>query len=453
MNEELILFNNLTRIKEKFLPLNKKSIGMYVCGPTVYDNPHIGNARPLVVFDLLFRVLSYLFGKESIKYVRNITDIDDKIIESSKNKGLDTSELTNNVTKVFHDDCKYLSCLNPTYEPKATEHIKQMIEMTSVLINKKFAYEKNNHVYFEVNKYTDYGKLSNKKLDELEAGARVEISKNKKNPSDFVLWKPSTNEEPGWNSPWGRGRPGWHLECSCMAKKFLGDQFDIHGGGLDLIFPHHENEIAQSVCANDTKYFAKYWIHNGFITMDNEKMAKSLGNIVLINELRKKNHGQTIRLALLGTHYRQPLDWTNELINSSKNILDKWYEQYTKVNETNLFDKDILKPLLDDLNTPAYISNLHVLYEKAKKGSEKEKIQFNSACNLVGLLIEDKNSWQNYKKERVLISEKEILRKIDQRNKARKDKKFSQADKIRDELEKMGILIEDKDDKTSWKYK
>ena len=221
MNEELILFNNLTRIKEKFLPLNKKSIGMYVCGPTVYDNPHIGNARPLVVFDLLFRVLSYLFGKESIKYVRNITDIDDKIIESSKNKGLDTSELTNNVTKVFHDDCKYLSCLNPTYEPKATEHIKEMIEMTSVLINKKFAYEKNNHVYFEVNKYTDYGKLSNKKLDELIAGSRIAVSENKKNPEDFVLWKPSKDNEPSWESPWGKGRPGWHLECSVMSKKIF----------------------------------------------------------------------------------------------------------------------------------------------------------------------------------------------------------------------------------------
>jgi len=271
MNKELNIFNTLSGKKEKFIPIKKDKVGMYVCGPTVYDFPHIGNARPLVVFDVLYRLLLKIFGKDKVTYVRNITDIDDKIIESSKNNKIPIDMLTTSTTKSFHDDCKYLNCLKPNFEPKATEHIKGMIAMTEKLLKNKNAYEKDKHVYFSVSSFKNYGKLSKKNTEELVAGARVEISKSKKDPLDFVLWKPSTAEDPGWDSPWGRGRPGWHLECSVMSEKFLGKNFDIHGGGLDLVFPHHENEIAQSCCANKVDKFANYWLHNGYVTFNKEK--------------------------------------------------------------------------------------------------------------------------------------------------------------------------------------
>ena len=271
MNNDIFLTNNLSNKKEKFVPIDKKKIGMYVCGPTVYDDPHIGNARPLVIFDILFRVLKCKYGNQSVNYIRNITDIDDKIIQASQDQKISVSEITKKVTKNFHNDCIFLNCQKPTEEPKATENINLMIDMISQLLDKNFAYKKTGHVYFEVNKFKDYGNLSNKKLEDLIAGSRVEISENKKNPEDFVLWKPSNENEPSWKSPWGQGRPGWHLECSAMSKKFLGNEFDIHGGGIDLLFPHHENEIAQSRCANDTKVFANYWVHNAFITISNEK--------------------------------------------------------------------------------------------------------------------------------------------------------------------------------------
>ena len=328
-----------------------------------------------------------------------------------------------------------------------------MIEMISNLISKSFAYEKNNHVYFEVKKFNDYGKLSNKNLDELVAGSRVEVSENKKNPADFVLWKPSKNDEPSWDSPWGKGRPGWHLECSVMSKKYLENEFDIHGGGRDLIFPHHENEIAQSRCANDTKTFAKYWIHNGFITMSNEKMAKSQGNILKIKDFKNKISGQVLRLALINTHYRQSLDWNEQLIKNCQSTLDKWYTVYTKVDQTNLIPDEVLEPLLDDINTPGYIAKLHELYSHAVKGDDSDKKLFNKACNFIGLLLEDEKKWNSYKKANTKISEMEILNKITERNNARKNKEFKLADKIRNELSENGILIEDKDDKTTWKYK
>ena len=298
MNNDIFLTNNLSNKKEKFVPIDKKKIGMYVCGPTVYDDPHIGNARPLVIFDILFRVLKCKYGNQSVNYIRNITDIDDKIIQASQDKKISVSEITKKVTKNFHDDCIFLNCQKPTEEPKATENINLMIDMINELLKKNFAYKKNGHVYFEVNKFKDYGNLSNKKLEDLIAGSRVEISENKKNPEDFVLWKPSNESEPSWKSPWGQGRPGWHLECSAMSKKFLGNEFDIHGGGIDLLFPHHENEIAQSRCANDTKVFANYWVHNAFITISNEKMAKSQGNILKINDFKEKVSGQILRFAL-----------------------------------------------------------------------------------------------------------------------------------------------------------
>ena len=453
MNKDIFLTNSFGNKKVKFSPIDPKKIGMYVCGPTVYESPHIGNARPLVVFDILFKVLKCKYGKDSITYVRNITDIDDKIITSSIENKISVSELTGKITSIFHEDCKYLNCESPTHEPRATDNISLMIDMINKLIKNNFAYEKNNHVYFEVKKFDDYGKLSNKNLDELVAGARVEISKNKKNPEDFVLWKPSSNDEPYWDSPWGKGRPGWHLECSVMSKRFLGDVFDIHGGGRDLIFPHHENEIAQSRCANKKNNFANYWVHNGFITISNEKMSKSLGNILKISDFKKKVNGQVLRLALISSHYKQPLDWNDKLLNECEKTLNKWYESYIDIDKSALIPDEYLSPLYDDLNTPGYIANLHKLFEISQKGSQKDKEIFMSACNFVGLLNENQKEWKEFKKEKLNITDDEINQKILERNNARKNKDFKKADEIRDELEDKGVLIEDKDDKTHWKFK
>ncbi|MFL2896213.1 MAG: cysteine--tRNA ligase [Candidatus Pelagibacter sp.] len=453
MNKDIFLTNSLGNKKDKFIPIDPKKIGMYVCGPTVYDNPHIGNARPLVIFDILFKVLKCKYGKNSVTYVRNITDIDDKIITSSKEKKISIDDLTNEITNIFHKDCEYLNCENPTHEPKATENIDLMIEMINKLIENKFAYEKNKHIYFEVSKFKDYGKLSNKKLDDLIAGARVEISENKKNPADFVLWKPSEENEPSWESPWGKGRPGWHLECSVMSKKFLGDKFDIHGGGRDLIFPHHENEIAQSRCANKNEVFANYWVHNGFITISSEKMSKSQGNILKIDSLRNKVNGQVLRLALVSTHYKQPLDWNDKLLSECEKTINKWYESYIDIDKQFLIPDEYLAPLYDDLNTPGYIANLHKLFEKSQKGNLKDKEIFVSACNFIGLLSENKNDWYNFKQNLSKITEDEIKQKINERNSARKNKDYKEADKIRNELLDKGVLIEDKDDTTIWKFK
>ena len=452
MTKNLNFFNTLSNKKEKFIPINNDKIGMYVCGPTVYDFPHIGNARPLVVFDVLFRLLIKIYGKNNVTYVRNITDIDDKIIESSKKNKKNIKELTESVTKSFHKDCMYLNCLKPTFEPKATEHIKEMIDMVNNLLKNKHAYENKKHVYFSVSSFKKYGMLSNKNSEELKAGSRVEISKYKKNPLDFVLWKPSDDKDPGWDSPWGRGRPGWHLECSVMSEKFLGKRFDLHGGGLDLIFPHHENEIAQSCCANKIKNFANYWMHNGFVTFDKEKMSKSIGNIVTINKLGETINGQVVRLALLSAHYKQPLDWNEKLIKDSQNTLDKWYNQFEN-NDLDEVNEDLLLPLLEDLNTPEYISKLHTLYEESSKGNKLSKSKFLAACKLIGLLEEDKASWENFKKSKVKIDENLINKKIKDRNSARKSGDYKLADILRKELEDNGIIIEDKEDKTIWKYK
>ena len=446
---DIFLTNNLTNKKEQFVPKDKKNIGMYVCGPTVYDDPHIGNARPLVIFDVLFKLLKNKFN--SVTYVRNITDIDDKIIKASQEQKITTKELTEKITKGFFEDCKFLNCDNPTHQPKATEHIDLMIEMINKLIKKGFAYENNNHVYFEVKKFTDYGQLSNKKLEDLIAGSRVEISENKKNSEDFVLWKPSKENEPSWDSPWGKGRPGWHLECSAMSKKFLGNEFDIHGGGIDLIFPHHENEIAQSRCANNTKVFANFWVHNAFITMSNEKMAKSQGNILKIKDFRNKISGQIIRLALMSAHYRQPLDWNDKLLSDCENTLDKWYKLYPSNVKSVKVSDEILKPLHEDLNTPGYIANLHKLYEKANKGENIDL--FISACRFIGLMNETSELWNDFKKNKVSITESEIENMVSLRDKARENKNYDEADRIRNELLDKGVLIEDKNGKTLWKFK
>ena len=423
---------------------------MYACGPTVYDNPHVGNARTLVVFDTLYRVLRMIYGK-NVTYVRNITDVDDKIIEISKLKKISIEKITLDITKIFHNDCISLNCLKPSKEPKATDHIEEMIKMTGSLINKKFAYFSKGHVYFSVTSFKDYGKLSNKNLDELKFGSRIDVSKLKQNPMDFVLWKPSEKNDPGWESPWGRGRPGWHLECSVMSEKYLGKNFDIHGGGLDLIFPHHENEIAQSCCNNSTNNFANYWIHNGFVTMNKEKMSKSLGNIITIADAVKKYTGQAVRLALLSAHYSQPLDWNEDLLKNQKEIIDKWYNIYDSAENEDI--QNISQSLLDDLNTPGFIAKIHELYNKAQKGDEISKKLFNSACRLIGLFNISKEEWDNTKKNRIKISEDFILTKINERLEAKKAGNFNLADKIRDELLKTGISIEDQKNKTIWKYK
>jgi cysteinyl-tRNA synthetase len=450
--KELKIYNSLTKKKENFIPISKDKIGMYVCGPTVYDYPHIGNARPLVIFDVLYRLLKKIYGSNKVTYVRNITDIDDKIIESSKKNKKSINELTETITKSFHEDCRYLYCLNPTFEPKATEHIKEMIDMVSNLLKNNHAYENKNHVYFSVSSFKKYGKLSNKNFEQLVAGSRVEVSEYKKDPLDFVLWKPSDEKDPGWDSPWGRGRPGWHLECSVMSEKFLGKQFDIHGGGLDLVFPHHENEIAQSCCANKTENFANYWLHNGFVTFDKEKMSKSIGNIVTINKLRENVNGQVVRLALLSSHYKQPLDWNEKLIIESKNTLDRWYNQWEQTPSEKIED-EVLEPLLEDLNTPKYIAKLHSLYDEVKKESRISKVKFTTACNLIGLLESTPLTWKDFKKNQSAIDENFINKKIEDRNIARKKGDFNKADVIRKELEDNGVIIEDKQDKTIWKYK
>ena len=445
----LQLTNSLTRKKEIFKPINPKKISLYACGPTVYDSPHVGNARSLVVFDVLYRVLKVLFGS-NVVYVRNITDVDDKIIDASRKNKININEITNKVTKIFHENCKSLNCLKPSIEPKATDHIKGMVEMTSSLISKGFAYETKGHVYFNVNSFKDYGKLSNKNLDELKAGTRIEISDLKKNPMDFVLWKPSKNDDPGWESPWGRGRPGWHLECSVMSEKYLGKNFDIHGGGLDLIFPHHENEIAQSCSNNNTKNFANYWVHNGFVTINKEKMSKSIGNIITISDAVNKYSGQAVRLALLSAHYSQPLDWNDKLLSDQENTLNKWYSLYSEKKKNY---SEIDEILLDDLNTPGYIAKIHELYKAASKGDEEKKLKFNQACRLLGLFNESKNEWESLKKNKINITESYITQKIKERTQAKIDGNFTLADQIREELLSKGIMIEDQKGKTIWKIK
>ena len=453
MNKDIFLTNSYGGKKEKFQPIDENNIKMYVCGPTVYDDPHIGNARPLVVFDILYKVLKCKYGKDRVTYVRNITDIDDKIIQSAKDKKISIAELTNNVNIKFQEDCNYLNCDTPNFQPKATENINEMIEMISSLIKKGYAYESKKHIYFEVNKFNDYGKLSNKKIEDLISGSRVEVSSNKKNPEDFVLWKPSSEDEPSWQSPWGNGRPGWHLECSVMSKKYLGEKFDIHGGGRDLIFPHHENEIAQSRCANGTDVFSNYWVHNGFITLSNEKMAKSQGNILKISDFKKNVNGQALRLALISAQYRQPLDWNDKLLDESQKTIDKWYKSYVALDKPKLISDDDLLPLYDDLNTPKYIANLHKLFEKSQSGNIEDKKEFVSACNFIGLLTETKDEWDNFKKNKSILSDDYIENKIKERNQARDSKNYELADKIRNELLEKGVQIEDKDGKTSWKFK
>ena len=435
------LYNTLNKEKESFSPIDKNEVKMYVCGPTVYSYAHIGNARPAVVFDVLYRLLKNIYPK--VTYVRNITDVDDKINKVAKELHVPISNITNKYTDIYHQDMRSLCVLKPDYEPKVTENIEQIITMIEKILIKGNAYVNENHVLFDVTSYDAYGKLSNRDKEEMLSGARVEVADYKKYPGDFVLWKPSENEDPGWDSPWGYGRPGWHIECSAMVDKFLGQEIDIHGGGQDLIFPHHENEIAQSCCANENTRYAKYWIHNAYLKMEGEKMSKSLGNIISIRELLDNYDGEVIRLALLSTHYRKPINFGESLLEQSKNILNKLYKNLEYNSYDDIISKDVLDPLLDDLNTPLAISNLQKI--------KCSKTLLNSA-NILGLLNKSKDEWFSLKIE-PSISEDDIKLLIKERDEARKSKDFMRADEIREKLDKNNVVLEDVKGKTTWRVK
>ena len=451
------LFNTLSGKKEKLEAIDPKHLKIYACGPTVYNFAHIGNARMAVVFDTLVRTLRMIYPK--VTYVSNITDIDDKIIDAAVEQNVEITSITEKYTQIYNEDMSKLNVLLPDVQPKATEYISEMIDLITELIEKDFAYEKEGHVLFHVPSYQNYGELSNRNRDEQIAGSRVEVAPFKKDPADFVLWKPSTDEQPGWDSPWGLGRPGWHTECSAMSKKTLGLPFDIHGGGRDLIFPHHENEIAQSCCSsanvNEPDSYAKYWMHNGFVTINGEKMSKSLGNIILTKDLSSDYHGEVIRLALLSTHYRQGLDWNDSIIHQSKKLLDKLYKIHFDLSIIDTSEDNnsysIIDSLLDDLNTPALISNLNKLVKDYSKDKDSNHVLIKTKLNIIGSalgILQD----ENY--DHISIS-KDLKLKIEkllsERATAKEKKDFSYADKIRDELIELGVEIKDTKEGTSWK--
>ena len=457
---ELVLYNTLTRKKEAFTSLRPDMVGIYVCGPTVYDRAHVGNARPVLVFDVLYRLLKRHYS--SVTYVRNITDVDDKINAAAAEKDETIGDLTERTVQAFHEDMASLSALPPDVEPRATEHIAAMLEMIECLIEKGHAYVADGHVLFEVGSMPDYGRLSGKDLEELIAGARVEVAPYKRAPADFVLWKPSDPDIPGWDSPWGRGRPGWHIECSAMSGVYLGDTFDIHGGGRDLVFPHHENEVAQSCCAHDGKPFARYWVHNGFLTVGGEKMSKSLGNVLTVRALLQQAPGEAIRFAMLSTHYRQPLNWSKETLSQAREKLDRLYTALRQAEDIapslEAVPDAIEAPLLDDLHTPMALSNLAGLasaINKAETVAEKARAKGSllAAGAAMGLLQQDPEAWFRWQPAGAAgLDEAEIERQIALRNKARQEKDFKEADRIRDMLAEKGILLEDRAGKTIWRH-
>ena len=458
----LQLYNTLTRKKELFVPVDNEHIRMYVCGPTVYDDIHIGNARPLVVFDVLYRLLKNRYRESEVSYIRNITDVDDKIIKRATENGESIDDLTVRNTFRFQAAASELCCLKPTVEPRATDHISQMINLIKVLVEKDHAYvTKDGEVLFSVPSMPDYGRLSRQNRDEMILGARIELSLNKRDPSDFVLWKPSTDNQPGWDSIWGRGRPGWHVECSAMSEEYLGTNFDIHGGGVDLVFPHHENEIAQSECFHPNIPFVKTWIHNGYVMSEGEKMSKSLGNFYTVNDLLKEFPGEALRLALLATHYRQPLDFTKEGIQEAISRLDRYYLAL-KILEENLDQKksissniedDVGSSLLDDLNTPAALTVLDKQSTLIINASPKERTKigrsFLQNANSLGLLSSGSNYW--HKRGISKTEQLDIDLMIKKRIIAREKRDFGEADRIRNELLLKKIILEDGPNGTQWR--
>ena len=455
----LKIHNTLSGTKEIFKPVDESHVRVYACGPTVYNFAHIGNARMAVANDLLINVLRTQFKK--VTYVSNITDIDDKIIEAAHKLNEPIKNLTTKYTKIYNEDMSYLNVKLPDIQPRATDHIKEMIDLITKLIDSGNAYEKNGHVLFHVPSYSKYGVLSKRNRDEQIAGSRVEVTPFKKDPADFILWKPSPDPMPGWESPWGFGRPGWHLECSAMSEKTLGLPFDIHSGGMDLVFPHHENEIAQTCSLHknhDPDSFAHFWFHNGFVNVEGEKMSKSIGNIRLVHDLKNQYSGEVLRLTLLSAHYRQPLNWTKEIIDQNSKMLDRLYRSLKDLQDIELtsenLSNDVMESLLDDLNTPKLLAHLNTLTNKLSTANKNEKINIKNnliaAGKILGIMKEDPDVWLGYNQSSNPEKE-EIEGLINQRNEARRDKDFKLADEIRDKLKIKGIEIEDTNNGTIWR--
>ncbi len=454
----LRLTNTLTRTKDDFVPIDPANVRLYVCGPTVYDFAHIGNARPAIVFDVLFRLLRHLYGEAHVTYVRNITDVDDKIIARAAEDypALPLREsirlVTERTERQYREDVDALGCLRPTIEPRATEHIPEMVGMIGRLIDRRHAYAAEGHVLFDVPSMPDYGRLSRRSLDEMEAGARVEVAAYKRDPMDFVLWKPSKPGEPAWASPWGEGRPGWHIECSAMAERHLGDVFDIHGGGIDLIFPHHENEIAQSRCAHGTEIMARVWLHNGFLQVEGEKMSKSLGNFITIRDLLKDWPGPVIRLAMLSTHYRQPIDWTLKGVREAERTLASWVDAAAAEAEPRP-SPGVLEALLDDLNTPKAIAEMHALRGRDGHKSLAGNLAF------LGFDASAYGAWRDARVHDAAVPAEEIEALIAARAQARQARDFAAADRLRAEIEALGVTLRDGKDPqtgelvTSWEVR
>lgn len=456
----LKIYNTMSARKEVFEPLVPDTVTMYVCGPTVYNLAHIGNARPVVVFDTLFRLLQTHY--DSIIYARNITDVDDKIIAAARDGKRSIESVTEEFTAKYREDMAQLNALAPTLEPCATHNIDAMIALTRTLIEKGHAYESQGHVLFAVESMPDYGKLSKRTLDDMLAGARVEVADYKRHPGDFVLWKPAPSEDPGWDSPWGRGRPGWHLECSAMIRAHLGDTIDIHGGGRDLIFPHHENEIAQSRCAHGGDY-VRYWMHNAYLDIDGEKMSKSLGNFRTVRDLLQNYRGEVLRFALLSAHYRSPLNFSPELLDQAQTTLDSLYSTLRDVQEididmeVSLADEPFYHALNDDLNTPIAIAEVHALAKQLHKAAEDQKpalkARILAAGNLLGILEQDAQEWLQGAASGDAISAVDIEALIEERQRAKLDKNYTRADEIREELLGQGVALEDSREGTQWKRK
>ena len=455
----LKIHNTLSGTKEIFEPVDKNHVRIYACGPTVYNFAHIGNARMAVVNDLLVNVLRTQFKR--VTYVSNITDIDDKIIDAAHELNEPIKNLTTKYTKIYNDDMGFLNVKLPNIQPHATDHIGEMIDLIKKLMEKNYAYEKDGHVLFHVPSFSKYGVLSKRNRDEQIAGSRVEVAPFKKDPADFILWKPSPDPLPGWESPWGFGRPGWHLECSAMSEKTLGLPFDIHSGGMDLVFPHHENEIAQTCSLDDNhepESFAKFWFHNGFVNVEGEKMSKSIGNIKLVHDLKKQYKGEVLRLTLLSAHYRQPLNWTKEIIDQNSKMLDRFYRSLKDLQDietsSESISEEIMESLLDDLNTPKVLAKLNTLSNTLSSANSEEKRNIKNNLiavgKILGLMQEDPNIWLGY--NQTANPEKEgIERLINQRNEARRNKDFKLADQIRDKLKSKGIEIEDTKNGTIWR--
>jgi len=461
MSSTLKIYNTLTRTKEPFKPLDERNVRMYVCGPTVYDYAHIGNARPLIVFDVLYRLLRHLYGAGHVKYVRNITDVDDKINARAAERGISIRELTEETNRVFQADVRALGCLDPDVQPRATEHIAQMIDIIRRLIDSGHAYAADGHVLFDVPSMPSYGQLSRRSLEDMRAGARVDVAPYKRGDMDFVLWKPSSETEPGWDSPWGRGRPGWHIECSAMSWKHLGEMFDIHGGGIDLVFPHHENEIAQSCCAFGQDVMARYWMHNGFLQVEGEKMSKSLGNFVTIHELLhtdkfggRKWPGEVLRLAMLRTHYRQPIDWTVKALEEAEANLLAWHDHkdFASVQESDVLPETIVAALCEDLNTAETISAIHSLNKTGQISALKSALRFLGVLNTEAFsrASDQFDPLHDLTQENRRIIES----RIEARLAARAARNWAESDRIRDELAEMGVALKDnKDGTTTWDVK